>query len=227
MSAMREVDHLPDGTVKFSLFETPLVVRWIPNAGSLNTRLTEVILAMEQQPERYREKRRWNTKFGALFESTFDFFEQPHPAIAELRERCLGLVYETVVAFNEEFWAAAGVDITQLRTICESWFHVTRDGGWQGVHKHANNSWSGVYFVRRGSQDRDHDKNGFFRIHDPRPNISMFHDMAMVPFSSSVVDIEPEEGKLIVFPSWLQHEVLPYFGAEPRITVAFNVSLRL
>jgi uncharacterized protein (TIGR02466 family) len=226
MTAMREIERLADGTVRFTLFETPLTARFVPGHEELNKRLAHTILSMEKQPQRYQDKRRWNTKFGALFESTFDFFEQPHPEITELRDHCLAFVYDTVARFNEDFWESAGVDLVQLQTTMESWFHVTRSGGWQGLHKHANNSWSGVYFVRRGTQRDPEEKNGFFRIHDPRQNISMFHDMAMVPFSTGIVDIEPQDGKLIVFPSWLQHEVLPYFGEEPRITVAFNVSIR-
>jgi uncharacterized protein (TIGR02466 family) len=227
MNAIREVDRLPDGTVKFSLFETPLVARMIPDHEALNARLTTTILDMERDPERYRDRRQWSTKFGALFESVWNFFELPQPAIAELRQHCLALAYETVASFNEEFWTSANVDMLKLRTTIESWFHVTRNGGWHGYHKHANNSWSGVYFVRRGSQRADSPKNGFFRIHDPRANISMFHDMGMIPFSTGVVDIEPQEGKLLIFPSWLGHEVLPYFGDEPRITVAFNLSFRM
>jgi hypothetical protein len=30
---------------------------------------------------------------------------------------------------------------------------------------------------------------------------------------------------MIVFPSWLQHFVHPYFGGAERISVAFNVSI--
>ncbi len=33
-------------------------------------------------------------------------------------------------------------------------------------------------------------------------------------------------GDLLVFPSYVQHEVTPYFGEQPRITVAANCSFR-
>jgi len=224
---MRETARMPDGRVHFSLFETPMVGCMVPGHEALNAALVPRFLEMERDPVRYGDPRSWSNKFGALFESRWDLFEQPHPAIAMLREHCLALVYETAAIVNEEFWATAGVELAGLKTLVESWFHVTRNGGWHGLHKHANNSWSGVYFVRRGSAAPAYPKNGFLRLHDPRPNISMFHDMAMIPFSAGVIDIEPQDGKLIVFPSWLAHEVLPYFGDEPRITVAFNVSIHL
>jgi hypothetical protein len=26
----------------------------------------------------------------------------------------------------------------------------------------------------------------------------------------------------VLFPSWLQHEVMPFYGSDERITIAFN-----
>ncbi|MBK9657707.1 MAG: hypothetical protein IPO66_20725 [Rhodanobacteraceae bacterium] len=34
-------------------------------------------------------------------------------------------------------------------------------------------------------------------------------------------------GQLLLFPSWVMHEVRPYFGEASRITVAFNVRFRM
>ena len=34
-------------------------------------------------------------------------------------------------------------------------------------------------------------------------------------------------GQLVLFPSWFNHEVLPYRGQGERITVAFNCWFRL
>jgi len=225
MCAMREIERGLDGTIHYGLFETPLSARMIPDHEELDRQLVQTILEMSKQ-ERYREPRKWSTKFGALFESTFDFFEQPRPEIARLRDHCVGAALEEAARLCGPFWAQAGIDLSALRPHVESWFHVTRDGGRQGVHKHANHAWSGVYFVHRGSPRPGIEKNGYFRIHDPRPNISMYSDLGMIPFSAGLIDIEPQNGKLIIFPSWLAHEVLDYHGDEPRITVAFNVAIR-
>jgi len=34
-------------------------------------------------------------------------------------------------------------------------------------------------------------------------------------------------GQLVLFPSWLLHEVMPYEGDDVRITVAFNARFKL
>ena len=36
--------------------------------------------------------------------------------------------------------------------------------------------------------------------------------------------MEPEDNKLILFPSWLEHDVEPSKSDEDRISIAFNVS---
>jgi hypothetical protein len=38
-------------------------------------------------------------------------------------------------------------------------------------------------------------------------------------------DIAPESGKLVVFPSWLPHQAMPYVGQRDRLIVSFNGSV--
>ena len=38
------------------------------------------------------------------------------------------------------------------------------------------------------------------------------------------VFIEPQEGMIMFFPSWLEHDVEPSKSDEDRISIAFNVS---
>ena len=37
--------------------------------------------------------------------------------------------------------------------------------------------------------------------------------------------IEPIPGAMVVFPSWLNHQVHPFRGAGARISIAFNVQI--
>jgi len=36
------------------------------------------------------------------------------------------------------------------------------------------------------------------------------------------VDVQPMEGRLVLFPSYLMHSALPYIGTGDRIVLAFN-----
>ena len=37
--------------------------------------------------------------------------------------------------------------------------------------------------------------------------------------------IRPKAGRLVMFPSWMIHQVRPYHGTAERISIAFNLSL--
>jgi uncharacterized protein (TIGR02466 family) len=37
--------------------------------------------------------------------------------------------------------------------------------------------------------------------------------------------VRPKAGRLVMFPSWLLHQVRPYTGTAERISIAFNLSV--
>ena len=44
-------------------------------------------------------------------------------------------------------------------------------------------------------------------------------------FTSADISVEPELGKLIIFPSWLVHYVQNNLDDSDRISIAFNIEL--
>jgi hypothetical protein len=39
------------------------------------------------------------------------------------------------------------------------------------------------------------------------------------------MDIQPEEGMLVIFPSYLPHKAMAYEGDKDRIIISFNVQI--
>ncbi len=37
--------------------------------------------------------------------------------------------------------------------------------------------------------------------------------------------VQPKAGRLVMFPSWLLHQVRPYRGDAARISIAFNLTV--
>ncbi|MBT5648726.1 MAG: hypothetical protein HOJ41_12770, partial [Rhodospirillaceae bacterium] len=37
--------------------------------------------------------------------------------------------------------------------------------------------------------------------------------------------IDPEPGKMILFPSWMEHAVHPFYGTGQRISIAANIKV--
>lgn len=89
-----------------------------------------------------------------------------------------------------------------------AWASVHQNGIHHMMHTHPNNMLSGVYYVKvpNGS--------GPLVFSDPRGEIP--------PFDEALI-VKPSEGVLVLFPSWLGHEVLPTGVSDPRISIAFNM----
>ena len=66
-----------------------------------------------------------------------------------------------------------GYSDTQCQTMDvtgESWFHITRYGGYHAPHNHPMASWSGVYMVNPGDDADDSERGGVLSFQDPRPH---------------------------------------------------------
>ena len=100
------------------------------------------------------------------------------------------------------------------------WANINPPGGLNQPHIHPNALFSGVYYVK--SQP----KAGRLKIYDPRPGAQMY-----MPTRKSGdpgrdmwrdVNIEPIEGRIIMFPAWLWHSVEENISDDIRISVSFN-----
>ena len=78
-----------------------------------------------------------------------------------------------------------------------------------------------VYYVEVGRPDPDNGRNGRIELHDPRilSNMSILNSFG---FARSFL-IDPEPGKMVMFPSWMEHSVHPFYGTFDRISIACNV----
>jgi uncharacterized protein (TIGR02466 family) len=211
-------------------FATPFFQSTYPAAERLNRELESVILQQEAEGDAKanRHANRYVTSNQVnIFESHFDLFKDPNaPAcILELKKFFLFGVFQAMA----ETSGYSKEDLEQIRVFTDAWYHVTRNGGYISSHNHPNASWSAVYMVNPGSASGD-TRNGVLSFKDPRPAANMYwdpgNDRWQRQFRISSVNYEMQAGDLLVFPSYLMHEVTPYFGELPRITVAANCSFK-
>lgn len=209
-------------------FAVPVVVEQHQDPGPLNAELRQLFVECAAQGKKYANPDPFTTRNEALFESSFDLFDWKHPAVERMRDFCLGTLYHSIGEL-------CGYDIATLQRLHiahESWFHVTRKGGYFGVHNHPMHSWSGVYCVCQEG-DEDNPGSGQLSFISPYATNTMFVDMAShrfkEPFHSGTLPIRFKPGQLVLFPSWLLHEVTPFepAGEGLRITVAFNTRFRM
>lgn len=206
-------------------FAVPLVTHRLVDCAALNAELEALFLAREAQGERYANPTPIVDR-QALFESNFRLFDWPHDCVRRLRDFCWSTLYGAIAELN-------GYDDAMLRRLHmadESWFHITRPGGYFGLHNHALHAWSGVYCVRHDGDDPD-SPSGRLSFINPNAVAAMYVDMSTfrfrTPFAMGHLHLRLEPGQLVLFPSWLLHQVQPYNGSTHRITVAFNARFAL
>lgn len=210
-----------DGEI-LSWFATPIVSVPIPDAETLNRALVPLFLDKERAGDQHRHEMHIPTQRGPVFESRFDLFEWPDAPIQRLADEVHSVLFHLVGRLN----GYSEADMARLVFYYDSWFHITRAGGYQSIHYHPRASWSGIYAVQPGDAVEERPESGQVKFYDPRGAVFMHMDPGnerLDPrYTATPVYLQHRPGQLVIFPSWLMHEVLPYLGRSERIVVAFN-----
>ncbi len=208
-----------DSTI-YTLFGVPLLQIQHAHPADLNRALREHILRLEADGNRHRNPSPAMAIPTQLFESRFDFFASSEPCVVALKEFCFSHVRKAI----GELADVSPAELAELKLASHTWFHVSRSGAYFALHNHPMASWSGVYCVSPG--DGLGADNGAISFLNPLGAANMFVDRGnarlRLPFSSKNFLLRQQAGELIIFPSYLFHQVLPYVGTSERITVAFN-----
>ncbi len=206
----------------FPAFAVPMAEVFHPEPSALNAALMQLILALETQGGGYRNPDPLVHQPEGLFESEFEFFARDEPCVHALRAWVWGALGEFLRDINPSL--AGGTQGLQIAS--QTWFHITRDGGYFGYHNHPMASWSGVYCVSDGEPSPDYSNNGCLVFPHPQIASNAFMDAANTglrwPFSQGNFVLTLKPGQLVLFPSWLGHYVTPFHGGGQRVTIAFN-----
>jgi uncharacterized protein (TIGR02466 family) len=210
----------------FPTFASPMVDSSLPDCAALNARLRELFLRWETDPSRKRSSAPTGVMKVAVYESDFALFDNPEPEIQALAQFCLqhvGYVVQQLNGYSAE-------EMQGLRIFQHSWYHLTRHAGYTAQHNHPMASWSGVYCVDPGDAVTDKPNSGALRFLESRTTASMYLDAGNAhwrePYGFGETAFNLRAGQLLLFPSYLMHEVAPYYGQRERITVAFNAWVR-
>ncbi|HKZ72942.1 MAG TPA: putative 2OG-Fe(II) oxygenase [Steroidobacteraceae bacterium] len=203
-------------------FAVPFGFAKLESHASLHAELRALFLERESAGTRYANPRPLTQRNRQVFESEFQLFKWPDKSVQTLKEFCWRELMQMIGQLN-------GYDIPMLERMLiysDAWFHVTRRGGFFALHNHPMASWSGVYCVDPGRHDADKPDSGLLSFVNPSITAAMYLDAATAnirgPYAYHVRHVRLEPGQLVMFPSWVLHDVKPYEGEGERITVAFN-----
>jgi uncharacterized protein (TIGR02466 family) len=126
------------------------------------------------------------------------------PAFAELAR--------TLARHAAAFAKESRFELARKPKLDSLWANLLTGGGQHSGHIHPHSIVSGTLYVEvpQGS--------GAIRFEDPRLPLMM----AAPRRPDTFVTIEPRPGLLLMWESWLRHEVLPGSGKGERLSISFN-----
>ncbi len=202
-----------------ALWDSKLFISQYPSHNDTASELTELLYKIKEQQASKIDSEVAVFAKHALFESELNLLTLPHEPLKKLRAHVEGLIATVAHAVNEPYWpegAQVNVDII------ESWYHITQNGGYHDTHSHPNCSWCGIYYLQEAECSID-GRNGVNRFYDPRHGADQYQDAGTAYLSAGgFMDFSPVPGQIIIFPSYLKHAAMPYFGDSDRIILAFN-----
>ena len=202
------------------LFAVPFGETRLSPCERLNQELETLFIAREN--DAHQNPSPSHIPQAETFESRFNLFRWPEPCVQELRQFMLDAIARMVM----ETTPLKAPELSRLKLQNHTWFHISRYAGSFIAHNHPLASWSAVYCVRPGEVVPTQPRSGMLRFMDTRQGAGSFLDPANEPlhrpFALRPLEVQLAAGQLLMFPSYVFHEVAPFYGRDRRITVATN-----
>lgn len=104
---------------------------------------------------------------------------------------------------------------TKKLVLTTFWLSRMLKNGFHSKHLHAHSVYSGTYYVNADSS------NANIKFYDAR----IFKQFAPESMAGNIVEYRPEPGKLLLWDSYLEHEVEINLTDIPRDAISFNLGI--
>lgn len=144
-----------------------------------------------------------------------DILQAPNDQVTTL----VGAITERLTIFKSQI----GYDKDAKVFMNNIWININQKCSFNRPHIHPGATFSGVYYVKCNKNSGD--------LVLKHPSMAQQYSLKeeaiseFTDFSASSWAVFPEEGKLVMFPSWLEHYVEPNTSNEERISIAFNADI--
>ena len=186
-----------------SLFATLLYEAEIANEALLGE-LAHSIRSLAADDSAGRRWSRQHAYPGYTSYASLDDLPKRDPAFAELAK----LLAKHAAAFAK----ASAFELARKPRLDSLWVNLLKSGGRHSGHIHPHSIISGTFYVEVPAA------SGAIRFEDPRLPLMM----AAPPRADTFVTVQPRGGLLLMWESWLRHEVLPGSGRDERLSISFN-----
>ena len=160
-----------------------------------------------------------------LYQSTYKLHNEKNDALHKVLKFIAMSILETAKAVNK-----SSIDQFENKKpefnikLIDSWFIRYNQGGMVYPHNHGNFSWSCVYYAQIGKETKKMNGSTYF--------LKPYNPQFPTDFGSNYMKIEQttieaEEGKLLVFPGYLNHGSHPFYGENDRVIISVNSLIEL
>ena len=193
-----------------SLFATRLFEAEVADVGLLKA-LSASIRGLSQDDTAGRRWSREHGYKGYTSYASLNDLPRRDPAIADLTK----ILGKHAVAFARD----CGFGPERKPRLDSLWINLLKGGGHHSGHIHPHSIISGTFYVEvpPGS--------GPIRFEDPRLPLMMAAPVRRDDAPEelrSFATVQPRPGLLLLWESWLRHEVLPGSGRAERLSISFN-----
>tara|TARA_X000000368_G_C23018996_1_gene707099 strand:- start:1137 stop:1724 length:588 start_codon:yes stop_codon:yes gene_type:complete len=188
-------------------FSTPVWTSKIDNFDLVNKEILEYILSLQKSDPNGVVK----SNFHGWHSNDFNLKDNaPKKFISSLM---VGIN----IALNDMNWDLEKQEVK----ITNMWAIINERGAFNQKHHHGNSDISAAYYVNA------YENCGDISFYDPRPAPVFKHPLSKSAnlLNASVNSIKPEEGMLVLFPSYVEHSVSPNLSNKKRVVISFNLSL--
>ena len=193
----------------YNLFPVPIFQHKIENYQEINQELLNYILELQKK----NKIGNTHSNRGGWHSPNFDLVNEGPPInfINKFKD------FLKHIISSDMGWEY----IPNKQRIVAMWAIINKKNSFNVRHNHQNCYLSASYYVRKPEDSGD------ITFFDPKeaktyrfPKIEKYTE-----YSTEIVTIEPEEGDLLIFPSYLYHAVGENLSDDNRVVVSFNIDI--
>ena len=184
---------------------------------------TDLIEFFKQYESKNKNSRQGMENFN-LYESSYYIHKEKNEAILKV----INFIAECFLTMTKNINRTELDKIKNKKSnlnvkIKNSWFIRYNKGGAVTPHDHGGCTMSCVYYVQIGDDtDLNNGSTYFLR---PFNRGSTHKDFAGLRYNKSSTHFKAEEGKLLIWPSFIMHGSKPYLGKKDRIIISANADI--
>jgi len=193
----------------YELFPDPIFHYKLENYKQINKELLNYILELQKKDKKGNNR----SNRGGWHSPNFDLVN-PGPPIDFINSFKVFLKH---IIEDEIGWEY----VPNKQRVVAMWAIINKKNSYNVKHNHQNCYLSSAYYIKKP------ENSGDITFYDPKEvKTYRFPEVERnTSYSAESITVKPKEGDLLIFPSYLYHDVGVNLSDEERVVVSFNIDI--